>query len=193
MRRFLTVLTRSSLTGLQAYGVVVLSLGAITAFRLVVPLDKAPFLLYLPAVFLLSVAFGQRAGLLATAVSAVFAGSFFEHPGSWWQLTGPQWIAIGEYLAVGTAMALADPAGAADAAIVGVAVAAADIAVVTAEAGAGWTTSAAGDAAAADTSAAWSGVTGVTGVAGQAPLVEPAPGVEEADFFWPSAGAVRAT
>ncbi len=104
MRKFLTVLTRSNLSSLQAYGVVVLSLTLISGFRVLVPLDKAPFLLYLPAAFLLSVAFGQRAGLLATAVSAVFAASFFVHPGSWWQLTGPQWIAIGEYLVVGLAM-----------------------------------------------------------------------------------------
>ena len=104
MRKFLTVLTRSNLSSLQAYGVVVLSLTLISGFRVLVPLDKAPFLLYLPAAFLLSVAFGQRAGLLATATSAVFAASFFVHPGSWWQLTGPQWIAIGEYLVVGLAM-----------------------------------------------------------------------------------------
>ena len=105
LRKFLTVLTRSKLSNLQAYGVVILSLGLISGFRLLVPLDKAPFLLYLPAVFLLSVAFGQRAGVLATMVSAVFAGCFFDHPGSeLWQLTGPQWISIGEYLVVGGAM-----------------------------------------------------------------------------------------
>ena len=104
MRKFLTVLTRSNLSSLQAYGIVILSLGFITGFRLLVPLDKAPFLLYLPAVFLLSTAFGQRAGFVATAVSAIFAGSFFIHPGSWWQLNGPQWIAIVEYLVVATAM-----------------------------------------------------------------------------------------
>jgi hypothetical protein len=33
----------------------------------------------------------------------------------------------------------------------------------------------------------------VTGVAEEALLSVPVPGVEGADFFWPSAGAVRAT
>ncbi len=105
MRKFLTVLTRAKMSSLQAFVIVVVSLGLITGFRVVVPLDKAPFLLYLPAVFLLSVAFGQRAGVLATAVSAVFAGCFFDHPGpELWQLTGAQWIAIAEYVIVGGAM-----------------------------------------------------------------------------------------
>ena len=105
MQRFLTVLTRSSLSRRQAYGVVVGSLALITLFRIVVPLDTAPFLLYLPAVFLLSVAFGQRAGLLGVAISTVLAASFFDHPGAgWWQMTAPQRIALAEYLIVGTAM-----------------------------------------------------------------------------------------
>ncbi len=105
MRRFLSVLTRANLSSWQAYGVVIFSLGLITGFRIMVPLDTAPFLLYLPALFLLAMAFGQRAGLLALVGSCVFAGSFFDHPGpAWWQLTQPQWIAIVEFILIGGAM-----------------------------------------------------------------------------------------
>ena len=104
MGKFLAALTRSSLPRLQAYGVVLLTLALITLFRLIVPLDKAPFLLYLPAVFLLSMAYGKRAGILAMVVSAVLAASFFVRPGAWWRLDGPQTIAIIEYLLVVSAM-----------------------------------------------------------------------------------------
>ncbi len=105
MKNFLKVLARSRLTVWTRYGVLIGSLALVTIFRLFVPLDTAPFLLYLPVVFLFSVALGQGPGLLGVAISAVLAASFFAHPGSsWWQLTTPQWIAIAEYLLVGVAM-----------------------------------------------------------------------------------------
>ena len=104
VRKFLAILTRSTLPRWQTYGVVIVTLTLITLFRLVVTLDKAPFLLYLPAVFLLSMAFGKRAGLLAMLFSAVLAASFFVRSEAWWQLNGPQAIAIVEYLLVVTAM-----------------------------------------------------------------------------------------
>ncbi len=101
MHQFLTFLARRDAAPWFKYIAVVVVLGLITSFRLVVALDVAPFLLYLPVVFLLSVAFGEWAGLLATLVSVVAAASFFDHPGaSRWQLTVPQWIAVGEYLLV---------------------------------------------------------------------------------------------
>ena len=87
------------------YGIVAAVVGFITAFRVVVPLDTAPFLLYMPPVFLLSVAFGNRAGYFGTAISTIAAASFFTHPGPfWWQLTIHQWVALTEYALVGTAM-----------------------------------------------------------------------------------------
>ncbi len=105
MKEFLKVLARSAPTVWTRYGVVVGSLAFVTVFRLLVPLDTAPFLLYLPVVFLLSVALGQGPGLLGIGMSALLAGCFFVHPGpSWWQLTVPQWVAIVEYLLVGGAM-----------------------------------------------------------------------------------------
>ena len=105
MHQFLTFLARRTSAPALRYGVVIGSMLAVTLFRVAVPLDAAPFLLFLPVVFLLSVAFGTRAGLLATILSACAAASFFTHPGSgWWMLTSPQWVAIIEYLLVTAGM-----------------------------------------------------------------------------------------
>ena len=105
MKEFLKLLARSTPTVWTRYGVVVVSLALVTMFRLLVPLDTAPFLLYLPVGFLISVALGQGPGLIGLVTSALLAASFFVHPGpSWWQLTTPQWVAIVEYLIVCGAM-----------------------------------------------------------------------------------------
>ncbi len=105
MHGFLTYLARRKARPWAKYAATIALLILITAFRIVVPLDVAPFLLYLPVVFLLAVAFGERAGVLAIALSCVAAASFFSHPGpALWQLTGPQWIAVCEYLIVGAVM-----------------------------------------------------------------------------------------
>ena len=105
MNGFLTLLTRRTVTPWMRYGIVAAVVGFITVFRIVVPLDTAPFLLYMPAVFLLSVAFGKRAGYFGTAMSMVAAASFFEHAdAAWWALTIHQWVALLEYVLVSTAM-----------------------------------------------------------------------------------------
>ncbi len=105
MNRFLHRLARRTPSVQTRYGLVFLSLGGITLFRLFVPLDAAPFLLYLPAVFLISVAFGQGPGQLATVLSAILAATFFIRAGE--TLMGlhlNHLIAIVEYLIVGFVM-----------------------------------------------------------------------------------------
>ena len=105
MSEFLATLTRRTVTPWMRYGIVAATIAVITAFRIVVPLDTAPFLLYMPPVFLLSVAFGKRAGYFGTAISTLAAASFFQHAGaSWWQLTLHQWVALAEYVLVSTAL-----------------------------------------------------------------------------------------
>ena len=105
MKEFLKLLTRSTPTLWTRYGVVIVALVLVTMFRLLVPLDTAPFLLYLPVVFLISVALGQGPGLVGLVTSALLAAGFFVHPGSsWWQFTAPQWVAVVEYLVVCGAM-----------------------------------------------------------------------------------------
>ena len=104
MNAFLHYLSRRTPTIWTRYGLVLVTLSAVTLFRLVVPLDTAPFLLYLPVVFMLSVALGRGPGLLGTAISALYAASFFTHPGAWWQLRTSELIALIEYLLVSLAM-----------------------------------------------------------------------------------------
>ena len=107
MQSFLRLLTRGPSSTWARYGAVFVSLGLVTGFRVVVTLDTAPYLLYLPVVFLIAVAFGQGPGFLATGVSAVLAATFFTHPGSgWWQLTTSQWTAQVEFILVSSAMVL---------------------------------------------------------------------------------------
>ena len=105
MKQFLKFLVRRTPTIWTSYGAVLAAVGVVTLFRLVVPLDTAPFLLYLPVVFLISVALGRGPGILGMLLSTVFAASFFDHPKpAWWQFTTPQWVALAEYLLVSSAM-----------------------------------------------------------------------------------------
>ena len=105
MHRFLSFLVGRSPSIWVRYGSVIVALSFITLFRLAVPLDTAPFLLYLPAVFLISVAFGRGPGLVGIGLSAVFAAGFFvkDDPHGW-QLSSKEIVALVEYLLVGGAM-----------------------------------------------------------------------------------------
>ena len=104
MHDFLKFLSRQELSVWARYGGTLAVVVGITAFRLLVPLDTAPFLLYLPVIFLVGLAFGGGAGAVATFASAVAAASFFTGPEQGWTLTGPQQIAIVEFLIVCGAM-----------------------------------------------------------------------------------------
>ena len=105
MNEFLHLLARRTPSVWTRYGLVFLSLGLITLFRFFVPLDAAPFLLYLPVVFMISVALGQTPGLLATFLSAVLAASFFVRAGDTLMGIRPNHIvAILEYLIVSSLM-----------------------------------------------------------------------------------------
>ena len=105
MHQILRFLSRRTPTAWSRYGIPCLILAAITVFRLFVKLDAAPFLLYLPAVILVSVASGLRAGLFATVLSAAAAASFFTGSDQGWRLTTPQTVAVVEYLVVSLVMA----------------------------------------------------------------------------------------
>jgi len=104
VHEFLRLLSRQELSIWTRYGGTVAVVGGITAFRVFVPLDTAPFLLYLPVIFLVALAFGQGPGAVATLVSALAAASFFTGPEQGWWMTGPQHIALLEFLAVCGAM-----------------------------------------------------------------------------------------
>ena len=105
VRAFLTYLTRHSPTPWTRYGVTIAAMLLVTLFRILVPLDAAPFLLYLPVVFLVSVALGRGPGDLASLLSALCAASFFVKPGApWWRITTAQYVSLVEYVIVSAAM-----------------------------------------------------------------------------------------
>ena len=106
MHEFLKFLSRQDLSAWTRYGITVAVLAAVTAFRVVVPLDTAPFLLYLPIIFLVSLALGKGAGVVATLVSGMAAASFFDGPEREWQLTSAQEVSLLEFVVVCGAMIL---------------------------------------------------------------------------------------
>ena len=106
MQKFLRFLSRRRPPFWVRYGSVVVLIGAVTVVRLLVTLDTAPFLLYLPALFMIATAFGRGPGLLGTASSAAFAGFLFIRASDEARLSGSQITALIEFVAISTAMVL---------------------------------------------------------------------------------------
>ena len=104
MHDILRYLSRRRLPALGRYGVTVLAIVLMTLIRLVAPLDAAPFLLYLPLIFLSALALGWRAGLLGVLLSDVLAAYFFLHDGWVPRFDTAQMIALVQFLVVGGAM-----------------------------------------------------------------------------------------
>ena len=106
MHAFLRYLSHHRLGPWPRYGLPVLVVVGITLFRLVAPLDVAPFLLYLPVVFLFSLSLGRGPGFLSTAISTAAAAYFFVRSDTWSPLTTGQIIALAQYVIVGGAVVL---------------------------------------------------------------------------------------
>ena len=104
MHDVLKFLSSRQLPALGRYGLMVVALVLMTLIRLVAPLDTAPFLLYMPVIFLCALAFGWGAGLAGVALSDILAAYFFLHDRAATQLTTGQGIALVQYLVVGGAM-----------------------------------------------------------------------------------------
>ena len=104
MHKVLRLLSRTRLSSAARYGLAVIAVMVMTLVRLVAPLDTAPFLLYLPVIFLGTLALGRGPGLVAVIVSDLLAAQFFLKDGNSLSLTTPQIIALLEYLVVGGAM-----------------------------------------------------------------------------------------
>nr|WP_276081446.1 response regulator [Methylobacterium sp. GC_Met_2] len=77
-----------------------------TLLRFLAPLDTAPFLLYLPLVFLAVLALGRGPGFLAVGVSLFAAAWFFLRSDESVSLSLGQVIALAQYLVVAGAMVL---------------------------------------------------------------------------------------
>ena len=104
MHKILRLLSRTRLSPTARYGLVVLAVILVTLVRLIAPLDTAPFLLYLPIIFLGTLALGKGPGLVAVIVSDLLAAQFFLKDGNSLSLSTPQIIALLEYLVVGGIM-----------------------------------------------------------------------------------------
>ena len=104
MNDLLRRLSRTSFSPVRRYGVVTLAIALTTLLRLVAPLDTAPFLLYMPIVFLVAIGAGWSAALSGVVLSDVLAALFFLHDGRTGVLSTGQVIALVEYLIVGGAM-----------------------------------------------------------------------------------------
>ncbi len=103
MQAFLRFLSRQHWSAAASSGATFAALLVITLIKLAAPLNAAPFLLYLPVIFILSLALGWRPGALGLVLSDLMAAFFFRRD-SGAPLDPSQIIALVEYLVVGLAM-----------------------------------------------------------------------------------------
>ena len=101
MHAFLRFLSRQRWSALEASGATVAAMLVITLVRLAAPLNTAPFLLYLPVIFVLSLALGWRPGIMGLLLSDLLAAYFFLRDAHHLMLTSGQVVALAEYLVVG--------------------------------------------------------------------------------------------
>ncbi len=104
MQAFLKFLSRQHWSAAASIGATLTALLVITLIRLAVPLNTAPFLLYLPVIFILSLALGWRPGALGLVLSDLLAAYFFHRDAGGASLKPGQVVALAEYLVVGLAM-----------------------------------------------------------------------------------------
>lgn len=83
------------------YGVTLLFIGAMTFIRFLAPAYVAPFLLYIPVLLVVSLAFGWDAGALALSLSTVIAAWFYTRDGI---LGGVDVALLCQYVTVGATM-----------------------------------------------------------------------------------------
>ena len=104
LNHLLRLLSRTNYSLATRYGITALAVALTTALRLVAPLDTAPFLLYMPIVFLVAIGVGWGAALAGVLLTDILAAWFFIHDGRGGSLTEGQVIALVEYLVVGAGM-----------------------------------------------------------------------------------------
>ena len=105
MHAFLKFLSHQRWSAAASAGATLAAMLAISLVRLAVPLNTAPFLLYLPVIFVLSLALGWRPGMLGLLLSDLLAAYFFFHDNHHSVLTSGQAVALAEYLVVGAGIA----------------------------------------------------------------------------------------
>ncbi|WP_267425913.1 response regulator [Methylobacterium sp. GC_Met_2] len=98
---FINTLSRHRPSHTVRYGVTVLAIAAMTFVRFLAPAYVAPFLLYIPVLLAVSLAFGRGAGVLTLALSTGIATWFYTRDGS---LSGVDLSLLCQYAAVGAIM-----------------------------------------------------------------------------------------
>lgn len=83
------------------YGVTLLIVGVMTFVRFLAPAHVAPFLLYIPVLLVVSLAFGWGAGTLALSLSTLIAAWFYTRDGT---LDGVDLALLCQYVTVGATM-----------------------------------------------------------------------------------------
>jgi signal transduction histidine kinase/DNA-binding response OmpR family regulator len=83
------------------YGITLLFVGAMTFVRFLAPAYVAPFLLYIPVLLVVSLAFGWRTGGLALSLSTLIAAWFYTRDG---MLDGVDVALLCQYVTVGMVM-----------------------------------------------------------------------------------------
>ena len=103
---FLRYLSRHQSNFAVRYGLPVVVIALLSLLRQFVPLDTAPFLLYMPVIFMVGVALGRGPALVGLALSMAFAAWFFWSAPPFGQLSVAQVVALVQYLVVGCGMVL---------------------------------------------------------------------------------------
>ena len=106
MHEFLRYLSRRRSAFGVGYGLTLLVFGLISGLRFFAPLNTAPFLLYMPVIFLVGVTFGRGPAFLGMVVSTGFAAWFFWSSPPYGQLSASQVLALAQYAVIGCAMVL---------------------------------------------------------------------------------------
>ena len=106
MHEFLRYLSRHQSTAEVRYGVPVVAIGLLSLLRQFVPLDTAPFLLYMPVIFVVGVALGRGPAVVGLVLSTAFAAWFFWRAPPYGQLSVGQIVALLQYILVGSGMVM---------------------------------------------------------------------------------------
>ena len=106
MHDFLRYLSRRQSTFAVRYGLPVVVIGLLSLLRQFVPLDTAPFLLYMPVIFVVGVALGRGPAFVGMVLSTMFAAWFFWRAPPYGQLSVGQIVALVQYVIVGCGMVL---------------------------------------------------------------------------------------
>lgn len=106
MHDFLRYLSRRRSTPWVGYALTIAVIALLSLLRLVVPLNTAPFLLYMPVVFLVGVTFGRGPAFVGMAISTAVAAWLFWSTPPYGQFSTAQVIALLQYVIIAGATVL---------------------------------------------------------------------------------------